>query len=150
MTTGIFTVTLNEMEIRVLVEALKHHAFVHQRWLLNSGREARESIEGILDMCSMILRLRDLSGNCDENFNLPPMIFCDSETGVVKRAIELYGAFCERVGRTGKECIQCELPYGELPALMTGILPRLEQNWTQTSGHIPSDIPGEPGTIWVR
>jgi hypothetical protein len=148
MTTGIVTVPLNSTEIAALVEALQHHAFVHRRWLLSSGRGNLESIEGILDICGIILRLQDLSGNCDEDFNLPPMIFRDSETCMVKRAIDLYTTVCEQRGKSGWKCVHGE--YAKDPVLLKSILPRLDANWTQTSGHIPSDIPGEPDTIWIR
>lgn len=149
MTTGIVTAQLSEIEIRALVEALKHYAFVLQRRDMARGRTGGDSIDGILGICGVIQQLWELSGNCDENFNLPAMVFRDHDAAMAKVAIERYATdVCVR--RSGKTCTSCELPYSELPALLRGIIPRLEDNWTQTSGYIPGVGPDDPGTIWIR
>jgi hypothetical protein len=143
MTTYAVTVTLNDAEIDVLVQALEHHAFTHQQWLLERFGSRERSIDGIL---GMILRLRALTYYSP----MAPMVFDDGEVGEVEKAIKDYSPVCEREG--SNVCPACERPYSELPAVLVGILPRLEygENWTQTSGFIPGDAPGQPSTIWIK
>jgi hypothetical protein len=148
MTTFAITVTLSDKEIWALVQALEHHAAVHYEWLLKKFGGRERSIDGILHLCSVILRLRELTVYSP----MDPMVFSDDEVRMVGKAIDDYTAVCEREG--SNECLACECPYGELPPVLAAILPRLEYaygGWTQTSGFIPGDeASGKPSTIWLK
>ena len=86
MTTFAITVTLSDKEIWALVQALEHHAAVHYEWLLKKFGGRERSIDGILHLCSVILRLRELTVYSP----MDPMVFSDDEVRMVGKAIDDY------------------------------------------------------------